>query len=108
MIETSTLSPNDLDLVVQFASHMRDLDTATRFCRATWTDSPRIGPSFAIKANVAVNRKLDPHIAASFKVLTKLEQSASLELRILAERSINRDMEALKELRRIGNKVSKK
>jgi hypothetical protein len=105
MIDTSTLSPNDLDMVVQFASHMRDLESATRFCRAAWTDSPRIGPSFAIKANVAVNRKLDPHIAASFKVLTKLEQSASLELRILAERSINRDTEAIKELRQLGNRI---
>jgi len=90
MIDPSTISETDRKLVLEFATAMRDLDTA-RFLSS---------PAESIET---INRRIDPHITRSFRALVKLEQSDNLALRELASDAANKAGRAIKKLRQLGN-----
>src|SRR6266403_1306638 len=101
MMDPNTISAIDRDLVVQFANHMRDIDTAVFLAKPTTqvnkSSKRKIWKRFCLNTEKAVTE--------SFRVLEQLTNSSNTELRQSAKKCIGNDSGAMKELRQLGNLI---
>src|SRR6266478_3170537 len=95
-IDLEKLTVSDRDLIVQFTNCLRDLDTIRLIAKPM---AP-ISETKKRKLWESVERDSAKPIADSIQALRKLAQSTHPELRQLAERCIDKDDLAMKQLRR--------
>jgi len=101
MMDPNTISATDRDLVVQFANHMRDIDTEVFIAKPT----TQVSKSSKRKIWKRFCLNTENVVAESFQVLKQLTNSPNGELRKLAKQCIGKDSGAMKELRQLGNLI---